>query len=395
MHTLDSPAPVRLALTRERDADRATCWINVQDRGLVGRRAELQVVITLTDMANGKRREKVEFSQVTWLRSGRQRYPLPPSLSVYLFYGARLSLRPVLRLVGEGGKTIAQRSLIGGRVCLVGGRPRLHTCADSLMQPKDVWSLFANFSALAVSARARVLLVGFAALALALANLGVGFHDQFHAEQPRSRQSLALKQSNSDAAPTRAPILYRPHRRGQPISDAAIWSLLMVTLGWASVRHQFKRYAWLEINLMLPPLRPGLRLPANQVVRGRTDTAIRHAVLRVVAANLECSENKQGRHIVVRREPSRAVLLYERELRYLPAGSSIDAQLDGDIDFSPLFEALYPPIKFDARWGVDVAWQVQLLHPDLIDLAVEGPVHSLRFVDFLAPAANPVSGVPA
>jgi hypothetical protein len=81
-----------------------------------------------------------------------------------------------------------------------------------------------------------------------------------------------------------------------------------------------------------------------------------------------------------------AVLLYERELRHLPAGTRIDDLLDGEIDFSPIFDALYPAHMLDARHGLDIAWQVQLIHPDLIDLAVEGPTHSLRFVDFIAGA---------
>lgn len=395
MHSLDAPAPLRLALTRHDGEAGATCWINVQDAKLVGRRATLQVVITLTSMNDGKRREQVVYSRSVHLRPGRQPVALPDQQSVYMYYGKSFSLRPVLRLVDEAGELMVQRTLIGGRVCLLGGRPRLHSCPTNLMQPRDAWSVLASFSALAVSARARVLFLGVMVLVLALANIGLGIHDQFYATHPGKRPALAANREAADAVPTRSPYFYHRRRNGLPITDAAIWSFVMVTLGWASVRGQFKRYAWLDINLMLPPLRPGLKLPAHEVVRGRTDTPIGRAVLRVVAANLECSEIQKDRALVAHREPARAVLLYERELRFLSAGSSIDAELDGDIDFTPMFEALYPPLMLDARWGVDLAWQVQLLHPDLIDLAVEGPVHSLRFVDFLAPAANPASGVPA
>jgi membrane-associated phospholipid phosphatase len=404
MHSLDAPAPVRVALTREPEAAHATCWINVQDRGLAGRGCELLVVLGLRDMEDGSLREKVLHRQSLILRHGRLRLELPPNLSLYLYVGPGLSLRPALRLVDRAGTTLVQRTLSESRACLIGGRPRLDTCAQALMQPRDAWSVFANFSALAAGARWRIAVLTLVTSMLIIGNLGIGIHDQWFAGQPRTSFSAMLEEmerkrrSEPPPPPARSPYVYHRHSRGFPITDAAFLSLAFGYLGWGLLRSQFSRYAWLEINLMLPPLRPGLRLPAHEVVRGRIDTALRHATLRVVAANLECVERVKGRERVAVRSPVRAVLLYQCELRRVAAGSNLVDLIDGEIDFSPMFNALYPAQMLDARWGVDIAWQVQLIHPELVDLAVEGPVHSLRFVDFISDLPTrirPPTGAPA
>jgi hypothetical protein len=404
MHSLDAPAPVRIALTREPDAGHATVWVNVQSAALVGRACRLEVTVALHRLDDGSAREKVLHAQPLLLCAGRQRIDLPAHLALYLYIGPGLSLRPALRLIDSKGVVLVRRTLSESRACLLGGRPRLQGCPQALMQPKDTWCAFASFSALAASTRRRLLGTAAAAILLAGGNLAVGVHDQWFAEHPvhgfaATMERLERERRGEPAPPPgRQPILYRPRSQGLPITDAGLLALVLGTLAWGRMRADLKRYASLEINLMLPPLRPGLRLPAAEVIRGRIDTRLRRATLRVVAANLECTQHLKDRVLVAVRTPVRAVLLYERELRHLPAGAAIPDQLDGEIDFTPMFQALYPAMMLDARHGLDIAWQVQLIHPDLIDLAVEGPVHSLRFVDFIAGSptrpAQP-EGVPA
>jgi hypothetical protein len=48
-----------------------------------------------------------------------------------------------------------------------------------------------------------------------------------------------------------------------------------------------------------------------------------------------------------------------------------------------MFRALYPPLMVTSDSGLDLAWQVQLLHPEFVDQALPGPTSNLRFADFL------------
>ena len=67
----------------------------------------------------------------------------------------------------------------------------------------------------------------------------------------------------------------------------------------------------------------------------------------------------------------------------MPAGSSIGDFLQGDVDFTPMFRALYPSLMVTSESGLDLVWQVQLLHPEFVDKALPGPTSNLRFADFL------------
>jgi len=48
-----------------------------------------------------------------------------------------------------------------------------------------------------------------------------------------------------------------------------------------------------------------------------------------------------------------------------------------------MFRALYPPLIVQENHGMDLAWQVQLLHPEFVDQILPGPTSNLRFTDFL------------
>ena len=47
--------------------------------------------------------------------------------------------------------------------------------------------------------------------------------------------------------------------------------------------------------------------------------------------------------------------------------------LDGHVDFEPIFTELLPPQLISDTHGIDVVWEVQLLHPDFVDQELIGP----------------------
>jgi hypothetical protein len=299
------------------------------------------------------------------LHTGTQDVTLPQNLAAYNYYGRDVSVRLVLRLVDNVGRTLAESRLWGRNGALVAPRPRLAECPEALVNPKDEYCFFGNLRALPAGPMLFVVLVGFTLYLAAGLNLLAGIHDQFVADQP---------------------YLYSHHGRGTPLLNASMNSLTIGLVAWPLIRKRLNRYGVFRVARSLPPLRRDTRIPARQLIHGRSRVELFNVTVRVVAANLECARRKPGRGDKGPREvrtPVRAVKLYERHLAYVPAGSAIEDYLNGDVDFGPMFRALYPSLMVDSAAGLDLSWQVQWLVPDLVDQAREGPTSTLRFVDFL------------
>jgi hypothetical protein len=48
-----------------------------------------------------------------------------------------------------------------------------------------------------------------------------------------------------------------------------------------------------------------------------------------------------------------------------------------------MFRALYPPQSTSRTHGLDVYWEAQLIHDELVDQELVGPVDCFAFKDFL------------
>jgi hypothetical protein len=258
------------------------------------------------------------------------------------------------------------------------------------MSPADEYSLLANLRALPAAVGLSVGALGLGLYVLAGLNLLVGAHDQFVAEAPLTpmqRFNLTLEGRTDELQRVRVePYVYVKGHRRVPIIDSLQISIGMILVASLVLRRHLHRYGDFHLFLFLPPVRPGTHMPARRLVRGRPHVDLFNVTARVVAGNLECWRRKPGRGEKTEktvRTPVRAVKLYECQLPYVPAGASIGDFLKGDVDFSPMFRALYPPLMVTTESGVDLVWQFQLLHPEFVDHALPGPTSNLRFADFL------------
>ena len=78
-----------------------------------------------------------------------------------------------------------------------------------------------------------------------------------------------------------------------------------------------------------------------------------------------------------------AVVLYERRILQIPAHRPLSMYIDGDVDFRPMFDLLLPPLMVSSSHGVDVAWEVQFLHPKFVDHELGGDAAALDWEDFV------------
>jgi hypothetical protein len=370
----------------------AVCRIAQDGDAVVSGMVDLRIMARVElRQADGIPEEKLLHTRRLRLGPGTQDVPLPQQTASYDYHGEQIAVRLTLRLTDDTGKVLAESRLRDTETALVAPRPRLAECPQALMNPKDEYSLLANLRALPASVGLSVGVIGLILYLLAGLNLLAGLHDQFIAEAPLTemqRLNLTLQGRTQELERVRVtPYLYGTgRRRGVPVLDAFLNSMYITLFASLVLTRYLSRYGDFHLFLFLPALRPGTRIDARRLVRGRSRVDLFNVTARVVAGNLECWRRKPGKgekREKAIRTPVRAVKLYECPLPYVPAGASIGDFLKGEVDFTPMFRALYPALMVTSESGLDLAWQVQLIHPEFVDQALPGPTSSLRFADFL------------
>ena len=127
-------------------------------------------------------------------------------------------------------------------------------------------------------------------------------------------------------------------------------------------------------------------LPISQLVSGKSKIDLKNMTLRVVACNMEMGQYIRGsgtsRRTVSFEEPVRPIILYSERVGHIPARQEIGNHFPGEVDFGPMFKALYPPLEISEKHGLAIYWEVQLLHDEFIDHELEGPADSIEVTDF-------------
>jgi hypothetical protein len=201
------------------------------------------------------------------------------------------------------------------------------------------------------------------AIPLVLVNIILGVHDQFASSA----------------------ILY-------DTDGSLIWSLVGGGLAgagiYAFVRWQLRQYMTFKLKKISVKIDRDTRLRVSDLISGRSKIALRDIVMRVVACNMEKGQYKRGhgtqQRTVSFKSPYRGVVLYEKSVPEIPPRMDVGFYFPEEIDFSGMFSHLYPPQLTSSTHGLDVYWEVQLLHPNFVDQELECPTNALDYASFLA-----------
>lgn len=349
-----------------------SCVVTVADPELLGHEAEL--ILTLHAEVHDSRPVNAErelFRTSFRLDRPRMEVPLPETaLRCYSYEGSRIRVKVQAKLVIDDGivfdsKAEAEQELPPP------DRPAVRGNAEEMIDPKDAFDFVANFQAIAPRHRLVVVLLLIVGAIVLGINTWLGIHDQLSPEHLTYFYSHV--DSDGDAQ--------SPFLESLAVSGAA------GALLWMAIRAQLRRYMRFKLRRKASPRRHTV-LPASTLVHGIARCDLEDVRVRVVAANRELGQFKRGtgsdERTVSFSTPMRAVLLYERRLRRVPAGSPVESYLDGEVRFEPMFAALYPPLAVGSDHGVDVVWEVQLLHPELVDQELAGSSDGLLYEEFLA-----------
>lgn len=298
--------------------------------------------------------------------------PAEALCEVYTHQGPELDIHLILSLSNGAAEALEQRLPTEGLAILQPPRRALPTAPPEAFTPADHWGVWPSLRVLPWGRRALVLLLLLALVLFWLVNPLVGLHDQYAAES----QALFYDKRGKGGSES-------------PLVKALILTVVLGLLSLGMLRAQIGRYMAFAIKPH-PPLRPGLHIPLAELVEGQSRVDLSGATLRVVAGNCERGEDRSGED---RRSsfsrPFNARVLYERPLGQLPAGTPLSTVLKDEVDFSPLFKALLPPLAVGDDHGIGVVWRVLLLHPALADQKAEGSSEGLRYADFIEPPTGP------
>jgi hypothetical protein len=257
--------------------------------------------------------------------------------------------------------------------------PRQRAAADpkAVHSPSDEFDFFANLRAIPTKARVLVIWLMLLGGPVVVGNALLGLRDQFVPDS----QVWFYDHSGDDGSEN--PVL-----KALAGSGAAGFAL------WVAIRSQLRKYMEFSASLPMPELRRDSRCRPAEVFKGRAGVALEQVQVRLVAYNREhgqyTKQEKDGNSTktVTKSFTSEAggVVLYEQLLFHVPPNKPLEEVLAGEIDFEPMFEALYPPMMLGDSHGLDLQLEAQLLHPEFVDQEVIIAAPSTRPQDFRGPA---------
>ena len=341
--------------------NQACCELDGIPQHLLGHDAKLSLRIQVdVKRASGVDSSESLLELPLRVSATRLRVPLAQfPAHAYAFQGEHIDIRLLARLRVDDG--VIFDTTLEAPLELPLRRPLANTMqATAWIEPPDHYSLAANLRALSPKDRLIAKLLLALAGVVGAGNAAIGVHDQFVPES----QVYWYDHTGDDGS--ESPV----------IKSLAGSGFLGVGL-WIAIRARLRRYMRIGLASGVATPRRGERLAARRLVEGEARVPLERGTLRVVAANREKGQyrEKSGKETKTRSfsHPLQAVVLFEQFLAHVPAGSPIEDHLDGDVDFEPIFTDLLPPLTVGSSHGIDVAWEVQLLHPDFVDQELSGP----------------------
>ncbi|MDJ0937990.1 MAG: hypothetical protein QNJ06_17600 [Kiloniellales bacterium] len=367
-------AAIDMELARDETDSSAplVCKVRVNDPELVGHDAEFHLDATV----EVKRSDGISSSHTLhWeafqVQSGETEFQIPASkLRFYSYAGKHVDLRLHTK-VWVNDAVVFDTKVSEEQLIRIGAKPPLNSEAAEIIEPKDAFRFFANLKA--IPPLNRMITLGLVVVGglVVLANAAVGVHDQFSPE---------------------AATWFYSHQRSNggfkiPLLTALIGSGALGAGIWFLMRRQLRGYMQLRLAPLPARIERGVDYRVSDLVAGHSRVPLEDVTLRIVAGNLECGQYRKllGRKAVAVsfQEPMRGVVLYEKTVDRIPARMPIADYFNDRLSFDPMFAALYPPAMLGSSHGIDVRWEVQILHADLVDRKLIGPTEGLAYEDFL------------
>ncbi|HEU5162766.1 MAG TPA: hypothetical protein VFV54_06455 [Thermoanaerobaculia bacterium] len=354
------------------DESRVRCTIDVLDASLHGHGAELRIrrTVLVKDDRPVNESDVLFERKIESLQTRNEIVIHRAQLQAYTYRGSMIDIAIESELEIDDG-VIIDTTIREQEELLLGGKPAVSNDAKGIIEPADAFDFLTNFKAIPPVNKmitAVLLLIGGIVISV---NTLVGIRDQFKPDG----QTLFYDHRDSDGDSE------------SPLQKSLVGSGMVGAALWFAIRRQLRKYMTFEICNVPGQVGRAAVLRAGAVLRGRARIDLHNVRLRIVACNMERGQYTRGsgtkKRTVSFKQPVRAVVLYDQEIPLIPAGAPVESYFSGEIAFEPLFKALYPPQKISGSHGLAVYWEVQLIHDELVDQELIGPVECFAWKDFL------------
>lgn len=248
--------------------------------------------------------------------------------------------------------------------------------ARELLEPRDRYRFWANWRALPPARRASALALAGVLSLLAALNLGVATHDEF------AEEADVLVYSRRDSK----------GKRNSPLGGGLALSGGIGAGAWYSLRRQLRSYMTISPGVA-PRIDRTTPARVGELFHATSRVPLDNLVLRIVAGNFEQGQvrrrKKRGYSTTSFSRPARAVVLFEKGVAHVAANEPVEAAFDDAFSFAPLFDALYPPNALSSTTGVELKWEIQLLHDQYVDQELAGELSGLQLDDFFPRSGEP------
>ena len=249
--------------------------------------------------------------------------------------------------------------------------PRSTAKAGVMLNPKDKFNIIKNISVLSKYNQIYFFKVCIFAVVVIGLNTLLGWHDQ----SAEVGSTYFYSHYNSD------------NEKQSPFISALRFNAILLAAFGIWLKMILQRYMTFRLVGKLGQVSLGKRYSLRRLLQGKSRVDLEACELRVVACNIEFGQYTTGsgkdRKTVSFSTAVKCVSIYKKYLNHIPKERELNQYLNDEISFDKVYQDLAPTCKTSSKHGVALHWEVQLLHPELVDQQAVGSSDGFYFGHFV------------
>jgi hypothetical protein len=353
-------------------SDEIECRITVQDPDLIGHKAafSLEQKVEVKD-SRPVNKSRSLFEHKFTISSAETSFGIPKNaFKAFSYQGRKIDIKIESKVVVDDS-ILFDTKLSQEEEFNLGTKINNKVDANLIIEPKDLFSFFSNLKAIPAQNQITTLVLALAAGILIIVNTLIGAHDQF---TPQS-QTYFYSHYDSDGD-------------GQsPLMNSLLGSGALGAMLWFAIRCQLRKYMSFAFKNTPGKITPKTELNIADLIQGKSRVSLHDIELKIVACNMEHGQYIRGsgtnQRTVSFKEPVQGIILFAKKVDHIPAHHPIESYFQDQVKFDQMFKTLFPRQMIKSTHGLDIYWEVQLIHPQFVDQELVGPIDVFSYDDFI------------
>lgn len=248
----------------------------------------------------------------------------------------------------------------------------LNIDSKSIINPKDIFSFFANIKAIPNEAKIKVFWLSIIWAIIIVINTMIWFYDQMVPEY----QTLFYSHYNSH------------WESSSPFMNSLYWSWALWAWIWLMLKTQLRKYMTFTFE-KIDFLRDNIDKKYNlkNLLNWSSKIDLKDVEVRIVACNLEKGQyviwDWSNRRTVSFKDPIRALVVCDKKIDFIPKWDNISEYLNQEFSFEKMYKQLYPEQIISSSHWLEIYIETQLIHNKLIDQELIIKSNKFNYKNFL------------